>query len=147
MKLNVREISCGFPDFNEDGMCVEREIKKSIKRQLDKYTRKPKTDCKVALINFGYVRHIFKTEALVEYAKDNDCVVIRSLSVLEVIKIIIKVLIYALGLIGTYFEVSAMTSCTVQRQFDSSGKGTIIVSDTTFISHSGSGSWFFKHVR
>lgn len=63
----------------------------------------------------------------------------------EVIKIIIKVLIYALGLIGAYFGVSAMTSCTAQRQFDSSGKGTIIVSDTTHISHSG--SWFFKHVR
>lgn len=79
MKLNVREISFGFPDFKEDGMCVEREIKKSIKRQLDKYTRKPKTDCKVALINFGYVRHIFKTESLIEYAKDNNCVVIRNL--------------------------------------------------------------------
>nr|DAX11912.1 MAG TPA: hypothetical protein [Microviridae sp.] len=63
----------------------------------------------------------------------------------EVIKIIIKVLIYALSLIGIYFGVSAMTSCTVQRQFDSFGKGTIIVSDTTYISHSG--SWFFKHVR
>ena len=46
----------------------------------------------------------------------------------EVVKIIIKVLIYALGLIGTYFGVSAMTSCTVHRQFDSSGRGTIIVS-------------------
>lgn len=63
----------------------------------------------------------------------------------EVLKIIIKVLIYALGLIGTYFGVSAMTSCTVQRQFDSSGKGTIILSDTTYISHSG--SWFFKNMR
>lgn len=63
----------------------------------------------------------------------------------EVLKIIIKVLIYALGLIGTYFGVSAMTSCTVQRQFDSYGKGTIILSDTTSISHSG--SWFFKHIR
>ena len=63
----------------------------------------------------------------------------------EVIKIIIKVLIYALGLIGTYFGVSALTSCTVQRQFDSSGNGTIIVSDTTHISHSG--FWFLKNVR
>ena len=63
----------------------------------------------------------------------------------EVIKIIIKVLIYALGLIGTYFGVSALTSCTVQRQFDSSGKGTVIVSDTTYISHSG--FWFFKNIR
>ena len=49
----------------------------------------------------------------------------------EVIKIIIKVLIYALGLIGTYFGVSAMTSCTVQRNYESSGRGTVIVSDTT----------------
>ncbi len=63
----------------------------------------------------------------------------------EFIKIFIKVLIYFLGLIATYFGVSAMTSCTVQRQFESSGKGTIIVSDTTHISHSG--SWFFKHIR
>ena len=63
----------------------------------------------------------------------------------DVIKFIIKVLIYILGLIGTYFGVSAMTSCTAQRQFDSSGKGTVIVSDTTYISHSG--SWFFKHIR
>lgn len=63
----------------------------------------------------------------------------------EVIKLIIKILIYALGLIGTYFGVSAMVSCSVQRQFDSYGKGTIIVSDTTSISHSG--SWFFKKIR
>lgn len=63
----------------------------------------------------------------------------------EVIKIIIKVLIYALGLICTYFCVSAMTSCTVHRQFDSSGKGTIIVSDTSYIYHSN--SLFFKHIR
>lgn len=63
----------------------------------------------------------------------------------EILKIILKVLIYVLGLIGTYFGVSAMTSCTVQRQYDSFGKGTIVVSDTTYISHSG--SWFFKHIR
>ena len=63
----------------------------------------------------------------------------------EVIKIIIKVLIYALGLIGTYFGVSAMTSCTIQRDFNSSGRGTVIISDTTHLVHSG--SWFFKKVR
>lgn len=63
----------------------------------------------------------------------------------EVIKIIVKVLIYALGLIGTYFGVSAMTSCTVQRNYESSGRGTVIVSDTTRLVHSG--SWFFKKVR
>ena len=63
----------------------------------------------------------------------------------EIIKIIIKVLIYALGLIGTYFGVSAMTSCTVQRSFESSGRGTVIISDTTHLSHGG--TWFFKHIR
>ena len=63
----------------------------------------------------------------------------------EVIKIIIKVLIYALGLIGTYFGLSAMTSCTVQRNYESSGRGTVIVSDTTHLVHSG--SWFLKKVR
>ncbi len=63
----------------------------------------------------------------------------------EIIKIIIKVLIYALGLIGTYFGVSAMTSCTVQRSFESFGRGTVIINDTTYLKHGG--SWFFKHVR
>ena len=63
----------------------------------------------------------------------------------EIIKIIVKVLIYALGLIGTYFGVSAMASCTVQRNYESSGRGTVIVSDTTHLVHSG--SWFFKKVR
>lgn len=63
----------------------------------------------------------------------------------EIIKIIIKVLIYALGLIGTYFGVTAMTSCTVHRNYESSGRGTVIVSDTTHLVHSG--SWFFKKVR
>ena len=63
----------------------------------------------------------------------------------EIIKIIIKVLIYALGLIGAYFGVSAMTSCTVQRSFESVGRGTVITSDTIHLSHDG--FWFFKHIR
>ena len=63
----------------------------------------------------------------------------------EFIKIFIKVLIYLLGLIGTYFGVSAMTSCSIQRNFESSGRGTVIISDTTHLVHSG--SWFFKKMR
>ena len=63
----------------------------------------------------------------------------------EIIKIIIKVLIYALGLIGAYVGVSSLTSCTVQRNFDSVGRGTVIISDTTYLTHGG--SWFFKHIR
>lgn len=61
------------------------------------------------------------------------------------IKIFIKVLIYFLDLVGTCFGVSAMTSCTVQRNFESSGRGTVIISDTTHLVHSG--SWFFKKMR
>lgn len=63
----------------------------------------------------------------------------------EIIKIIIKVLIYALGLIGAYLGISSMTSCTVQRSFESAGRGTVIISDTTYLSHDG--FWFFKHIR
>ena len=63
----------------------------------------------------------------------------------EFIKILIKVLIYFLTLVGTYFGVSAMTSCTVQRNFESVGRGVVIISDTTYLTHGG--SWFFKHIR
>lgn len=63
----------------------------------------------------------------------------------EFIKIFIKVLIYFLTLVGTYFGVSAMTSCTVQRSSESVGRATIIISDTTHLSHGG--TWFFKHIR
>lgn len=63
----------------------------------------------------------------------------------EFVKIFIKVLIYFLGLVGTYFGVSAMTSCSIQRNFESSGHGTVIISDTTHLVHSG--SWFLKKMR
>lgn len=55
----------------------------------------------------------------------------------EVIKIIIKVLIYALGLIGSYLGISALTSCSASHSVDGSGKTTIVTTDTTFIYHSG----------
>ena len=55
----------------------------------------------------------------------------------EVIKIIIKVLLYALGLIGSYFGVSALTSCTAQRTSQSVGRSRIIITDTTDINHVG----------
>lgn len=63
----------------------------------------------------------------------------------EIIKIFIKVLIYIFTLIGTYFGISTMTSCTAQRSFESYGRGMVIISDTTHLSHGG--SWFFKHIR
>ena len=56
----------------------------------------------------------------------------------ELIKIVIKVLIYALGLLGAYFGVSAMTSCTVTRTSEVKGRAIIVTTDTTVVNHFGS---------
>lgn len=55
----------------------------------------------------------------------------------EVIKIIIKVALYALGLIAAYFGVSTMTSCSTSHNVVARGRTTIISVDTTHVSHSG----------
>lgn len=55
----------------------------------------------------------------------------------EILKIVIKVLIYALGLIGSYLGVSALTSCTGSRSVEGSGKTTVFTTDTTYIYHNG----------
>lgn len=55
----------------------------------------------------------------------------------EILKIVIKVLIYALGLIGSYFGVSALTSCSATHSIDGVGKTTIYTIDTTYIYHNG----------
>ena len=55
----------------------------------------------------------------------------------EVIKIIIKVLIYALGLVGSALGISALASCSVSHNIDGSGKTTIITTDTSYIYHNG----------
>lgn len=55
----------------------------------------------------------------------------------EILKIMIKVLIYALGLIGSYLGISALTSCSASHSVDGSGKTTIVTTDTTYIYHSG----------
>lgn len=62
----------------------------------------------------------------------------------DVLKIIIKVLIYALGLIGSAFGVSALTSCTSSRAVECHGKTTILIQDTTTIEHS---SDFFRNFK
>lgn len=62
----------------------------------------------------------------------------------EVLKIIIKVLIFALGLIGSVFGVSALTSCTSSRAVECYGKTTILIQDTTTIEHS---SDFFRNFK
>lgn len=55
----------------------------------------------------------------------------------EVLQIIVKVAIYALGLIAAYLGVSAMSSCSSSHAVQSYGKATIISIDTTFVKHNG----------
>ena len=55
----------------------------------------------------------------------------------EIIKIVIKVVIYALGLIAAYFGVTALTSCSSSHSVQSSGITRIHVVDTTYIKHGG----------
>lgn len=54
----------------------------------------------------------------------------------EVLKIIIKVLIYALGLIGSALGISALTSCSSSRAVQFHGRGVVFIQDTTFVEHS-----------
>lgn len=54
-----------------------------------------------------------------------------------ILKFIVKVLLYALGLIASYFGITSLTSCTVQRSSQSSGHARIVITDTTDIVHSG----------
>lgn len=62
----------------------------------------------------------------------------------DFIKIIIKVLIYALGLIGSYFGISALTSCSSSRAVEFKGRGTVIIQDTTTVLHS---SDYFRNFK
>lgn len=62
----------------------------------------------------------------------------------ELFKIIIKVLIYALGLIGSALGISALTSCTSGRAVECHGKTTVFIQDTTIIEHS---SDYFRNFK
>lgn len=55
----------------------------------------------------------------------------------EFFKIVIKTVIYALGLIGSALGISALSSCSTSHSIDGSGKATIVTTDTTYIYHSG----------
>lgn len=55
----------------------------------------------------------------------------------EIIKIIIKVALYALGLIAAYFGVSTMTSCSTSHNVVARGRTTIVTVDTTIVKHDG----------
>lgn len=53
----------------------------------------------------------------------------------EILIIMIKVLIYALGLIAGYLGVSTLTSCTASSGVHAYGVTKIIVTDTTLVQH------------
>lgn len=55
----------------------------------------------------------------------------------EIIKIIIKVALYALGLIAAYFGVTSLTSCSTSHNVVASGCTTIVSVDTTIVKHNG----------
>lgn len=55
----------------------------------------------------------------------------------DIVQIIIKVALYALGLIAAYFGVSSMTSCSTSHNVAASGRTTIVSVDTTIVKHSG----------
>lgn len=56
---------------------------------------------------------------------------------IEFLKIIIKVAIYALGLIAAYFGVTSLTSCSTSHSVSSCGVSRIVTIDTTFVKHGG----------
>lgn len=62
----------------------------------------------------------------------------------EILKIIVKVLIYALGLFGSYLGISALTSCSSSRAVQFHGRGVVIIQDTTFLQHS---SDYFRNFK
>lgn len=61
-----------------------------------------------------------------------------------IFKFVIKVLLYALTLIASYFGVSSLASCTAYRSVDSVGRSRIVFADTTYISHKGCYNLKFK---
>lgn len=61
----------------------------------------------------------------------------------DILKIVIKVLIYALGLIASYLGVSAMASCSVTHDMTHRGIGYVQYYDTIRVNGSNS----FRHVK
>ena len=55
----------------------------------------------------------------------------------DIVQIIIKVALYALGLIAAYFGVSTITSCSTSHNVVASGRTTIVSVDTTIVKHNG----------
>lgn len=55
----------------------------------------------------------------------------------DILQIIIKVALYALGLIAAYIGVTSLSSCSTSHNVVASGRATIVTVDTTIVKHSG----------
>lgn len=55
----------------------------------------------------------------------------------EIIQIILKVAVYALGLIAAYFGVTSLASCSTSHNVSVRGRTTIVTVDTTYVKHGG----------
>lgn len=55
----------------------------------------------------------------------------------DILQIIIKVAIYALGLIAAYLGVTSLTSCSTSHNVQSLGTTRIVSVDSTIVKHSG----------
>lgn len=55
----------------------------------------------------------------------------------DLIKFVVKVLLYALTLIASYLGVASLSSCTASRSVESYGRAKVVVTDTTTIDHRG----------
>lgn len=62
----------------------------------------------------------------------------------KIIKFIVKVLIYALGLIASYFGITSLSSCSSSRNVEVTGRSTILIQDTTYVTH---GSNYYRNFK
>ena len=55
----------------------------------------------------------------------------------DIFIIILKVIMYLVGLLLAYFGVESLTSCTTSHTIDAVGRTVITTHDTTFVDHKG----------
>ena len=55
----------------------------------------------------------------------------------DLIRFIVKVLLYALTLIASYLGVTSLSSCSASRSVESYGRAKVVVTDTTTVEHCG----------
>lgn len=63
---------------------------------------------------------------------------------ITIVKFIVKVLLYALGLVATYLGITSLSSCTSSRNVEVTGRSTILIQDTTYVTH---GSNYYRNFK